>query len=71
MKRPGSNRIREKLLDFTNEMDKQMEARYKQAQEFVESLLAQDDIVKAVQRQPEWLHTGCRGCGQPDAAPGF
>ena len=40
--------VREKLLDFTNEMDKQMEARYKQAQEFVESLLAKDDIVKAV-----------------------
>jgi hypothetical protein len=40
--------VREKLLDLTNEMDKQMEARYKQAQEFVESLLAQDDIVKAV-----------------------
>jgi hypothetical protein len=40
--------IREKLLDFTNEVDKQIEARYKQAQEFVESLLAQDDIVKAV-----------------------
>jgi hypothetical protein len=40
--------IREKLLDFTNEIDKQMEARYKQAQEFVESLLAQDDVVKAV-----------------------
>ena len=40
--------IREKLLDYTNEMDKQIEARYKQAQEFVESLLAQDDIVKAV-----------------------
>ena len=40
--------IREKLLDFTNEIDKQMEARYKQAQEFVESLLAKDDIVKAV-----------------------
>lgn len=40
--------IREKLLDFTNEMDKQLEARYKQAQEFVESLLAQNDIVKAV-----------------------
>lgn len=40
--------IRNKLLDFTNEIDKQMEARYKQAQEFVESLLAQDDIVKAV-----------------------
>ncbi|HLO32331.1 MAG TPA: CpXC domain-containing protein [Anaerolineales bacterium] len=40
--------MREKLLDFTNEIDKQLEARYKQAQEFVESLLAQDDIVKAV-----------------------
>jgi hypothetical protein len=40
--------IREKLLDFTNEVDKQMEARYKQAQEFIESLLAQDDVVKAV-----------------------
>jgi len=40
--------IREKLLDFTNEIDKQLEARYKQAQEFVESLLAQDDVVQAV-----------------------
>jgi hypothetical protein len=40
--------IRSKLLEFTNEIDKQMEARYKQAQDFVESLLAQDDIVKAV-----------------------
>ena len=41
--------LREKLLTFTNEMDKQLEARYKQAQEFVESLLAQDDVVQAVQ----------------------
>ena len=40
--------IREKLLDYTNEIDKQMEARYKHAQEFVESLLAQEDIVKTV-----------------------
>lgn len=40
--------IREKLLDFTNEIDKQLEARYKQAQEFIETLLAQDDVVKAV-----------------------
>lgn len=40
--------MREKLLDFTNEIDKQMETRYKQAQEFIESLLAQDDVVKAV-----------------------
>jgi hypothetical protein len=42
--------LREKLLEFTNEVDKQMEARYKQAQEFVESLLAQEDVVKAVQQ---------------------
>jgi hypothetical protein len=40
--------IREKLLEFTNEIDKQVEARYKQAQDFVESLLAQEDIDKAV-----------------------
>ncbi len=40
--------LREKLLDFTNEMDKQIETRYKQAQEFIESLLVQDDIAKAV-----------------------
>ena len=40
--------IREKLLEFTNEIDKQMEARYKHAQDFVESLLAQDDVEKAV-----------------------
>jgi hypothetical protein len=40
--------IREKLLDFTNEIDKQMEARIKEAQNFVESLLVQDDVVKAV-----------------------
>ncbi len=40
--------IRERLLDFTNEVDKQLEARYKQAQDFIESLLAQDDVVKAV-----------------------
>jgi len=40
--------MREKLLDYTNEMDKQIEARYKQAQEFVESLLAQDDVAQAV-----------------------
>jgi hypothetical protein len=40
--------MREKLLNFTHEIDKQMEARYKQVREFVESLLAQDDVVKAV-----------------------
>ena len=47
--KPKLESIRDRLLDFTNEVDKQMEARYKQAQEFVESLLTQDDVVKAVQ----------------------
>jgi hypothetical protein len=41
--------IREKLLDLTSEVDKQLEARYKQAQEIVEKILAQDDVEKAVQ----------------------
>jgi hypothetical protein len=42
--------IRDKVLGFTNEMDKQLEARYKQAQDFVESILAQEDVVQAVQQ---------------------
>ncbi|MFZ5858121.1 MAG: CpXC domain-containing protein [Chloroflexota bacterium] len=41
--------IREKLMDFTNEVDRQMEARLKQAQKFIETLLAQDDIAAATQ----------------------
>lgn len=41
--------IREKLLQFTNEVDRQMEQRIKQAQQFVEALLAQEDIEKATQ----------------------
>lgn len=41
--------VRDKLLDFTNEVDRQLEARYKQAQEFVESLLSEEDVVRAVQ----------------------
>ena len=40
---------REKLLELTNEVDKQIEARYKQAQELVESIISQDDVVKAIQ----------------------
>jgi len=39
--------IREKLLQYTNEVDKQAEARIKQAQEFLDSLLEQEDIEKA------------------------
>ena len=40
--------IREKLLGFVADMDKQMEARFKQAQDFVESMLSQPDIEQAV-----------------------
>lgn len=36
--------IREKLLQYSSEADKQIEARFKQAQEFVEKLLEQEDI---------------------------
>jgi hypothetical protein len=41
--------VREKLLDFTNEADRQIEARLKQAQQFIDTLLKQDDIAKATQ----------------------
>lgn len=45
--------VREKLLFFTNEVDKQMEACFKQAQKFVETLLEQEDIEKATQENLE------------------
>ncbi|WKZ34691.1 MAG: CpXC domain-containing protein [Anaerolineales bacterium] len=45
--------IRGKLLDFVNEIDKQLEARFKQAQQFVETLLEKDDIEKATQENLE------------------
>ncbi len=41
--------VREKLLEYTNEVDRQIEARYKQAQQFIETLLKQEDIAKATQ----------------------
>ena len=41
--------LRETLLDHVNEIDKQVEARYKQAQEFVEKILTQNDVAKATQ----------------------
>jgi thioredoxin-like negative regulator of GroEL len=41
------------VLGFVAEMDKQMEARLKQAQEFVESILEQDDVAKATQENLE------------------
>ena len=41
--------LRDKLLDQVNEIDKQLEARYKQAQDFVEKILAQEDVARATQ----------------------
>ncbi len=41
--------LRERLLDHVNEIDKQLETRYKQAQEFVEKILTQEDVAKATQ----------------------
>ncbi|NJC94722.1 MAG: hypothetical protein C3F07_14045 [Anaerolineales bacterium] len=41
--------MRDKLLEFTDEADKQLEARYKQSQEVVDNILAQEDVVRAVQ----------------------
>ena len=39
--------LREKLLDYVNEVDRQLEERYKQAQAFIDKLLEQEDIGKA------------------------
>jgi hypothetical protein len=41
--------LREKALDYVNEVDKQLEARYKHAQSLIEKVLAEDDIAKATQ----------------------
>jgi len=45
--------IREKLLGFVGEVDKQLEARFKQAQDFVESILAKEDVEKATHESIE------------------
>jgi hypothetical protein len=45
--------IREKLLGFVSEVDKQLEARFKHAQDFVESILTQDDVEKAARENIE------------------
>ena len=39
--------LREKLLDYVNEVDRQLEERYKETQEFIDQLLAQDDVAQA------------------------
>jgi hypothetical protein len=45
--------LREKLLNLVNEIDKQLEARYKQAQELVDKILGQEDVAKATQANLE------------------
>jgi hypothetical protein len=45
--------VREKLLGFVAEVDKQIEARMKQAQEFVEAILEKEDIAAATQENLE------------------
>ena len=39
--------LRTSLLEFTNEIDRQMEKRMKAAQDFIDKLLEQDDVEKA------------------------
>ncbi len=41
--------VREKLLDYVNEVDRQIEARYKESQAFIEKLLEQEDVAQATQ----------------------
>ena len=41
--------LREKALEYINELDKQLEARYKTAQNLIDKILAQEDVGKAVQ----------------------
>jgi len=45
--------VREKTLGFVAEVDKQMEARFKQVQDFIESILEQDDVEKATRENIE------------------
>jgi len=45
--------IREKLLDYVNEADKQIEARLKRSQELIDSILSQEDVAKATRVQLE------------------
>ena len=45
--------LREKLLDLVNEIDKQLEARFKQAQSLVDGILAQQDVAQGTQAKLE------------------
>lgn len=41
--------LRQKLLGYVEDVDKQMEARYKQAQALIDKILAQEDVAKSTQ----------------------
>lgn len=45
--------LRQKALDLVNEVDKQLEARYKHAQGLIDKVLAEEDIAKATQANLE------------------
>jgi len=45
--------LRENLLDYVNEVDRQLEERFKQAQALVEKILEQEDVAKATRENLE------------------
>jgi hypothetical protein len=45
--------LREKLLDYVNEVDRQVEERFKQAQGMIEKILEQEDVAKATRENLE------------------
>jgi hypothetical protein len=45
--------LREKALDLVNDIDKQLEARYKQAQALIDKILTEEDVAKATQANLE------------------
>ncbi|MEJ5241366.1 MAG: CpXC domain-containing protein [Anaerolineales bacterium] len=42
--------LRDKILEYVNEIDRQMEERFKEAQQLIEELLAQEDVAEATRR---------------------
>ena len=63
--------VREKLLEYTNEADRQIEARYKQAQKFMETLLGAGRYRQSDAGQPAKLLAGSCGHRPADVAPGI
>jgi len=45
--------LREKLLDYVNEVDRQLEERFKESQAFIDQLLEQEDIAQATRENLE------------------